>query len=217
MVKPVKPKVGFIAGAVLVSAIESLLVIVGGLDGGRGAGRIGVRLLPILPRSGHKVKRKFLIAEIRVLNADGGAARRLCATWNLLYTMGMILKLAPLLLLLGAIGFADSRVFELRTYTCYDGKLDALKARFRDHTIRIFKKHGIESVGYFVPQDGERSKNTLIYILAHPSREAATKNWADFVADPEWKKVAAESEANGKIVQKIESVFMEPTEFSQLK
>ena len=144
-----------------------------------------------------------------------GAAGR--PAWNLLYTMGMILKLAPLLLLLGAIGFADSRVFELRTYTCYDGKLDALKARFRDHTIRIFKKHGIESVGYFVPQDGERSKNTLIYILAHPSREAATKNWADFVADPEWKKVAAESEANGKIVQKIESVFMEPTEFSQLK
>jgi NIPSNAP len=131
--------------------------------------------------------------------------------------MGMILKLAPLLLVLGALGFAESRVYELRTYTCYEGKLDALKARFRDHTIRIFKKHGIESVGYWVPQDGERSKNTLIYILAHPSREGATKNWADFVADPEWKKVAAESEANGKIVQKIDSVFMEPTEFSQLK
>jgi hypothetical protein len=138
-------------------------------------------------------------------------------TSNLLYTMGMILKLAPLLLVLGALGFAESRVYELRTYTCYEGKLDALKARFRDHTIRIFKKHGIESVGYFVPQDGERSKNTLIYILVHPSREAATKNWADFVADPEWKKVAAESETNGKIVEKIDSVFMSPTEFSQLK
>ena len=131
--------------------------------------------------------------------------------------MGMILKLAPLLLLLGALGLAESRVFELRTYTCYEGKLDALKTRFRDHTIRIFKKHGMESVGYWVPQDGERSNNTLIYILAHPSRQAATKNWADFAADPEWKKVAAESEANGKIVQKVESVFMEPTEFSQLK
>src|SRR5215469_16373175 len=107
--------------------------------------------------------------------------------------MGMILKLAPLLLLLGALGLADSRVFELRTYTCYEGKLDALKTRSRDHTIRIFKKHGMESVGYWVPQDGERSNNTLIYILAHPSRQAA---------DPEWKKVAAESEANGKIVQK---------------
>jgi hypothetical protein len=131
--------------------------------------------------------------------------------------MGMILKLAPLLLLLGALGLAESRVFELRTYTCYEGKLDALKTRFRDHTIRIFKKHGMESVGYWVPQDGERSNNTLIYILAHPSRQAATKNWADFAADPEWKKVAAESEANGKIVQKVESVFMEPTEFSQIK
>jgi len=129
----------------------------------------------------------------------------------------MIRKLLPLLLLLGALGFAESRVYELRTYTCYEGKLDALKARFRDHTIRIFKKHGMESVGYWVPQDGERSKNTLIYILAHPSREAAAKNWADFAADPEWKKVAAESEANGKILQKVESVFMEPTEFSQLK
>jgi NIPSNAP len=146
-----------------------------------------------------------------------GPTPQTCSTRNLLYTMGMILKLAPLLLLMGALGFAGSRVYELRTYTCYEGKLDALKARFRDHTIRIFKKHGIESVGYFVPQDGDRPKNTLIYILAHPSREAATKNWADFVADPEWKKVAAESEANGKIVQKIESIFMEPTEFSQLK
>jgi NIPSNAP len=131
--------------------------------------------------------------------------------------MEMILKLAPLLLLLGALGFAEGRVYELRTYTCYEGKLDALKARFRDHTIQIFKKHGMESVGYWTPQDGERSKNTLIYILAHPSREAATKNWAEFAADPEWKKVAAESEANGKIVQKVESVFMEPTEFSHLK
>ena len=144
-------------------------------------------------------------------------AGRACPTCNLLYTMGMIRKLVPLLLLLGALGFAESRVFELRTYTCYDGKLDALKARFRDHTIRIFNKHGMESVGYWVPQDGERSKNTLIYILVHPSREAATKNWAEFQADPEWKKVAAESEANGKIVQKVESVFMEPTEFSQIK
>ena len=131
--------------------------------------------------------------------------------------MGMIFKLLPLLLMAGVLSFGQGRVYELRTYTCYEGKLDALKARFRDHTITIFNKHGMESVGYWVPQDGERSKNTLIYILAHPSREAATKNWAEFQADPEWKKVAAESEANGKIVLKVESVFMEPTEFSHLK
>ena len=129
--------------------------------------------------------------------------------------MEMIRKLLPLLLLTAVMAFA--RVYELRTYTAADGKLEALKARFRDHTIRIFKKHGIESIGYWVPQDGERSKNTLIYIVAHPSREEATKNWADFAADPEWKKVAAESEANGKLVLKVESVFMDPAEFSQLR
>jgi hypothetical protein len=131
--------------------------------------------------------------------------------------MGMIRKLLPLLLLFGVVALAENRVYELRTYTAADGKLEALKARFRDHTIAIFKKHGIESIGYWVPQDGDRSKNTLIYLLAHPSREAATKDWAEFQADPEWKKVAAESEANGKLVLKIESVFMDPTEFSKLK
>ena len=127
----------------------------------------------------------------------------------------MIRKLLALLLLTAVMAFAP--VYELRTYTAADGKLEALKVRFRDHTIRIFKKHGIESIGYWVPQDGERSKNTLIYIVAHPSREEATKNWAEFAADPEWKKVSAESEANGKLVLKVESVFMEPTEFSQLR
>ena len=126
----------------------------------------------------------------------------------------MIRKLLPLLLLLSTMAFG--KIYELRTYTCEPGKLEALKARFRDHTIRIFNKHGIESIGYWVPQD-ERSKNTLIYVVAHPSREAADKNWADFQADPEWKKVAAESEADGKIVQKVERVFMDPTEFSKLK
>lgn len=129
----------------------------------------------------------------------------------------MIRKLLPLLLLFGVVALAENRVYELRTYTAAEGKLEALKARFRDHTITIFKKHGIESIGYWVPQDGDRSKNTLIYIVAHASREAATKNWADFQADPEWKKVAAESEANGKLVLKVDSVFMDPTEFSKLK
>jgi len=124
-----------------------------------------------------------------------------------------MLLLLPLLV---SFAIAQDRVYELRTYTCFEGKLEALKARFRDHTIRIFQKHGIESVGYWVPQD-ERSKNTLIYIVSHPSREAAKKNWTEFAADPEWRKVAADSEANGKIVQKIESVYMEPTDFSKLK
>jgi len=129
----------------------------------------------------------------------------------------MTRRLLPLFLLLSGLAFAQSRVYELRTYTCYDGKLEALKARFRDHTIAIFKRHGMESIGYWVPQDPEKSKNTLIYILAHPSLEAAQKNWEAFRADPEWVKVKAESEAAGPIVLKTESVFLSPTEFSALK
>jgi hypothetical protein len=129
----------------------------------------------------------------------------------------MTRRLLVLFLLLSGLALAQNRVYELRTYTCYDGKLEALKARFRDHTIAIFKRHGMESIGYWVPQDPEKSKNTLIYILAHPSLEAAQKNWDAFRADPEWVKVKAESEAAGPIVLKTESVFLSPTEFSALK
>src|SRR5450432_3667098 len=102
-----------------------------------------------------------------------------------------------LTLLFASFATAQNRVYEMRTYTCNEGKLETLKARFRDHTIEIFNRHGMESIGYWVPQDPEKSKTTLIYILAHPSREAAAKNWKEFGADPEWKKVVAESEANG--------------------
>lgn len=112
---------------------------------------------------------------------------------------------------------SSGRVFEMRTYTTHPGKLDALNARFRDHTTRIFKKHGMENVGYWVPQDEPGHSSTLIYIIAHKSREAAKKSWDAFRADPEWKKVAAESEANGKIVAKVESVFMDPVDYSQIK
>lgn len=109
------------------------------------------------------------------------------------------------------------RVFELRTYTCYEGKLPDLLARFRNHTMRIFEKHGITNIAYWVPQDAPASQNTLIYIVAHPSREAAKKNWDEFRNDPEWQKVQKDSEANGKIVSKVESVFMDPTDFSPMK
>jgi len=128
----------------------------------------------------------------------------------------MVKKVLLLIALFAAGAFAQGRVFELRTYTCNEGRLDALKARFRDHTIEIFKRHGMESIGYWVPE-GDRSKNTLIYIIAHSSREQARKNWAEFSADPEWKKVAADSEKDGKIVQHVDSVFMTPTDFSMLK
>src|SRR5260370_17710330 len=105
----------------------------------------------------------------------------------------------------------SQRVFEVRTYTTAEGKLGDLHKRFRDHTMRIFKKHGMESVGYWQPQDAPDSQNTLIYIISHQSREAAKKSWADFQADPEWKKVSEESQVNGRIVSKVFSVFMDPT------
>ena len=107
-----------------------------------------------------------------------------------------------------------SRVFELRTYTTNEGKLDALQARFRDHTTRIFQKHGMTNVGYWVSED---RPNTLIYIISHASRDAAKENWAGFRADPEWQKVSKESEMNGKIVAKVESVYMDATDYSPIK
>src|SRR5579871_2044181 len=112
---------------------------------------------------------------------------------------------------------ANSRVFELRVYHCLPGRLPALEKRFRDHTIDIFNRHHITSIAYRVPQDSPAHDNTLIYVVAHESRDAAKKNWAEFGADPEWQKVAKESEADGKIVEKIDSTFMDPADFSALK
>ena len=127
-------------------------------------------------------------------------------------------RLLGLLVLFAGLAGAQNQVYELRTYTCNEGKLETLKARFRDHTIEIFKRHGIESIGYWVPQDGPASKTTLIYIIIHPSREAAKKNWAEFNTDPEWVKVRTASEVDGKILAKSpESVFMDPADFSKLK
>jgi hypothetical protein len=111
---------------------------------------------------------------------------------------------------------APHHVYELRTYTAPPGKLDALEARFRDHTEAIFKRHGLVAIGYWVPQDNKN--NQLIYIVDHKSKEDATKNWAAFQADDEWKKVRAESEANGPLTTKApDSVYMDPTDFSRLK
>jgi len=110
-----------------------------------------------------------------------------------------------------------ARIFELRTYTAPEGKLGELHARFRDHTLRIFKKHGMENIIYFAPQDAPLSQNTMIYLLAHPSREAADKNWAAFGKDPEWQKVAQETQVNGKIVAKVDRVFLNATDYSPMK
>jgi hypothetical protein len=105
-------------------------------------------------------------------------------------------------------------VFELRVYHTFEGKLDGLLARFRDHTITIFKRHGMESVAYWTPTDDPLRGKTLVYILKHPSREAATANWAAFHDDPEWKQVSAASEVNGKLVERVESTFVKLTDFS---
>lgn len=110
------------------------------------------------------------------------------------------------------------RVFEIRTYTSPDAtKLKALHARFRNHTMRIFQRHGMTSVGYFAPQDAPLSQNTLIYVISHASREQAKKNWDEFRADPEWVKVAADSNVNGNIVMKVDSVFADATDYSPIK
>lgn len=110
---------------------------------------------------------------------------------------------------------ALAEVYELRTYTTNEGKLDNLNARFRDHTVRLFKKHGMQSVGYWVPTDEPNSKNTLIYVIRHESRGAAKASWQAFLADPEWKKVARESQVDGQILAKApDSVFMQAADYS---
>lgn len=113
---------------------------------------------------------------------------------------------------------AGSRVFELRTYHAAPGKLDALHARFRDHTNALFKKHGMSMVGFWVPTDADKGAgDTLVYMLAHASRSAADASWAAFRKDPEWVRVKAESEKDGSLTTKVESVFMTATDYSPMK
>lgn len=105
-------------------------------------------------------------------------------------------------------------VYELRVYTTAEGKLDDLLKRFREHTMTIFERHGMKNVAYWTPVDAPLAGKTLIYVLKHPSREAAAANWKAFQDDPEWQQVRAKSEENGKIVEKVESTFMAMTDFS---
>ncbi len=107
---------------------------------------------------------------------------------------------------------ADTRCFELRTYHAMPGKLDALQARFRDHTCKLFEKHGFVNVGYWVPLDNP--DNLLIYVIASPDRDAHKKSWKEFMTDPEWKKVREESELNGKLVGKVDSVYLAASDVS---
>ena len=110
------------------------------------------------------------------------------------------------------------RVFEMRTYYTHEGRLPALNKRFREHTCDLFKKHGMELIGFWTPIDEKDGKNDkLVYILAYPSREAAAASWKAFQSDPEWIKARDASEKDGKIVKKVESVYLNPTDYSLIK
>ncbi len=109
---------------------------------------------------------------------------------------------------------STSTVYELRVYHTFEGKLDDLLRRFREHTMQLFEKHGIKNIAYWTPTDDPLKGKTLFYIIAHPSREAAVANWKAFGADPEWQSVQQKSEANGKIVEKVDSTFLTLTDFS---
>ena len=115
-------------------------------------------------------------------------------------------------------GQAKERLFELRTYYASEGKMEALHKRFRDHTNRLFQKHGMELVGYWTPTEGEKADSTLVYILAYPDRQSRDKSWEAFVNDPDWKRVYAESQPDGvPLAAKIDSVFLKPTDYSPIK
>ena len=109
------------------------------------------------------------------------------------------------------------RLFEMRTYTAAEGKLETLHTRFREHTNRLFVKHGMTLIGYWTPTEGDVAKNTLVYILAYPDKDAREKSWKDFQADPDWIKAKADSEKDGKVVDKVVSQFLTPTDYSPIK
>jgi len=131
----------------------------------------------------------------------------------------MIARLAALALV--AVSLMSAEVYELRTYYCLPGRLDALNARFKNHTMKLFEKHGMVNVGYWVPQDepekGPKKSNTLIYVIKHKSRDAAKASWDAFRKDPVWMAARDASEKDGKIVERVESVYMDAVPYSPMK
>lgn len=112
----------------------------------------------------------------------------------------------------GPAGAADTRCYEMRIYYAAPGKLDALNTRFREHTCKLFEKHGMVNIGYWVPMTN--TENRLVYLLAYPNREAREKSWKEFMADPDWQAAAKASEKDGRLVAKAESIFLAATDFS---
>jgi len=111
----------------------------------------------------------------------------------------------------------ETRVFEMRTYYAHPGKMEALHARFRDHTNKLFIKHGMTPIGYWSPLDPKEAEQKMVYVLAYPSKEAREKSWKEFQNDPDWKAAKAASEKNGPLVAKVESVFLKGTDYSAIK
>ena len=111
----------------------------------------------------------------------------------------------------------EPRVFEMRTYYAHKGKMDALHARFRDHTNKLFVKHGMELIGYWSPIDAKQAEEKMIYILAYPTKEAREKSWKAFQNDPDWKAAKAASEKDGPLVDRVEQVFLKATDYSPIK
>ena len=110
---------------------------------------------------------------------------------------------------------AAGKLYEIRTYITNEGKLDNLNARFRDHTMKIFARHGLKSFAYWTPTDGEKASNTLIYVLEYENRDAAKAGWKGFGGDPEWKAARTASEKDGKILaERPQSTYMAPTSYS---
>ncbi len=131
--------------------------------------------------------------------------------WNLL-TAALALTTSTPLFAADAAKAKDTRLFEMRTYYAAPGKLDDLHARFRDHTTKLFEKHGMQNIGYWVPI--ENTDNKLVYLLAYPSKEARDASWKGFGADPDWKAAQKASEANGRLVSKVETLFLSATDYS---
>ena len=111
---------------------------------------------------------------------------------------------------------SNERVFEMRIYTANDGKLDALENRFRTYTMDLFEEHGIENIGYWIPDDPETSQNTLIYIISYENRKVAQERWDAFFNSPEWQEISARTNADGNLVKHVESVFMHATDYSPI-
>jgi hypothetical protein len=111
----------------------------------------------------------------------------------------------------------ETRVFEMRTYYAHPGKMEALHARFREHTNKLFVKHGMTLIGYWSPLDAKEASEKMVYILAYPSKEAREKSWAAFVNDPDWKTAKADSEKDGPLVAKVVFEFLKATDYSPIK